>query len=341
MLAIDGSQYGIWDWDVEKNNLYLSNRHGEVLDYPKQEMPDISDYWKALIHADDVDRHRAAMAAHLKGDRDYYSAEFRMRRKDGAWSWIYVRGRGIRGADGRVRRVAGAASDITERKAVEYARVDAEKRARQAQNRLADAINVYADGFALFDSGDRLELSNEQLAAAFGQSAGRITEGVRYSELIAALSEQIVLDDNGDTAEEWTNRQLAYHDSPEGSVIIENSSGRWFNLTERKTKDDGTVLMLSDITAMKLVEKDLQNRVVDLQSAKLVSDNQAEQLHILAQRLVESKEIADTASRTKSEFLVKMSHELRTPLNAVMGLIRGYQERTVRTRRRCTVPAIR
>jgi signal transduction histidine kinase len=92
---------------------------------------------------------------------------------------------------------------------------------------------------------------------------------------------------------------------------------------------------------MKLVEKDLQNRVVDLQSAKLVSDNQAEQLHILAQRLVESKEIADTASRTKSEFLVKMSHELRTPLNAVMGLIRGYQERTVRTRRRCTVPAIR
>jgi two-component system cell cycle sensor histidine kinase PleC len=159
--------------------------------------------------------------------------------------------------------------------------------------------------------------------------------------LIAALSEQIVLDDNGDSVEEWTNRQLAYRDNPEGSVIIENSSGRWFNLTERKTKDDGTVLMLSDITAMKLVEKDLQNRVVDLQSAKLVFDNQAELLHILAQRLVESKEIADTASRTKSEFLVKMSHELRTPLNAVMGLIRGYQERTVRTRRRCTVPAIR
>ena len=129
-----------------------------------------------------------------------------------------------------------------------------------------------------------------------------------------------MLDDNGDTVEEWTNRQLAYHDCPEGSLIIENSSGRWFNLTERKTKDDGTVLMLSDITAMKLVEKDLQNRVVDLQSAKLVSDNQAEQLHILAQRLVESKEIADTASRTKSEFLANMSRELRTPLNAVMGL---------------------
>ena len=180
MLAIDGSQDGIWDWDVEKNTLYLSNRHGKIFAYPKQEMPDIFDNWEALIHADDVDRHRDAMAAHLKGDRDYHSAEFRMRRKDGAWSWMCVRGPGIRGADGRVRRVACAASDIAERKAFEYARVDAEKRARQAQNRLADAINVYADGFALFDSGDRLELSNEQLAAAFGQSAGRITEGVRF-----------------------------------------------------------------------------------------------------------------------------------------------------------------
>ena len=102
MLAIDGSQDGIWDWDVEKNTLYLSNRHGEILAYPKREMPDISDNWEALIHADDVDRHRDAMAAHLKDDRDYHSAEFRMRRKDGAWSWMYVRGPGIRGADGRV-----------------------------------------------------------------------------------------------------------------------------------------------------------------------------------------------------------------------------------------------
>ena len=35
MLDIDGSQDGIWDWDVEKNTLYLSNRHGEILAYPK------------------------------------------------------------------------------------------------------------------------------------------------------------------------------------------------------------------------------------------------------------------------------------------------------------------
>ncbi len=42
--------------------------------------------------------------------------------------------------------------------------------------------------------------------------------------------------------------------------------------------------------------------------------------------LLEAKEIAETANRTKSNFLSSMNHELRTPLNAIMGfseMIRG------------------
>ena len=38
------------------------------------------------------------------------------------------------------------------------------------------------------------------------------------------------------------------------------------------------------------------------------------------ERIVEEKERAEEAARTKSQFLANMSHELRTPLNAVLGL---------------------
>ena len=313
-LAIEGSGDGIWDWDVGRNTFYLSKRHKALFGYAEHEISDRGEDWIAMIHPEDRILHAEAMNAHLKGESECYAVELRMLRRDGSWSWAYVRGRGVRDETGRVYRVVGATSDISSRKAVELAGVDAESRARQAQNRFADAINVSTDGFALFDAEDRLEKSNSKFTAAFGDVNTTIQENLLYAEMIAILAETIVLDEENDTAADWFDRQMEYHRNPEGSVVVQTSSGRWYNLTERKTNDNGTVLMLSDVTAMKLAEQDLQNKLMDLQAAKLVSDRQS-----LAEQFADAKEEADAASRTKSEFLANMSHELRTPLNAVMG----------------------
>ena len=43
-------------------------------------------------------------------------------------------------------------------------------------------------------------------------------------------------------------------------------------------------------------------------------------------QLVEAKEAADSANKTKSQFLANMSHELRTPLNAIIGYSEIVQE---------------
>lgn len=318
-LAVEGSQDGIWDWDVQADTLYLSPRHKELLGYEDSEISDSVEAWLALIHPDDLDIHKKAMRAHLRSECDHYQAELRLKRRDGSWAWSFVRGRGVRDNTGRIYRVAGTASDISARKQLEHAGVDAEARARRAQDRLADAINSSADGFALFDADDVLEKANEKLSSAFGEKSRVIHAGIRYAELIAILAETIVLEDEADTSSNWFDRQMAYHAAPEGSVVIQTSAGRWYNLTERETDEGGTVLMLGDVTAMKLAEQDLQNRVLDLQAAKLVSDRQSEQLKTLAEQFAAAKEEADAASRTKSEFLANMSHELRTPLNAVMG----------------------
>ena len=318
-LAIEGSGDGIWDWNVRDDIFYLSDRYKALFGYADHEIaPNVGD-WIALIHPDDRPLHQEAMKAHLKGERESYSSELRILRKDGAWAWACIRGRGVRDENGHIYRVVGSVSDITDRKAREFAGVDAESRVRRAQDRLADAINVSADGFALFDADDRLEKSNTKLAAAFGEVSSAIHDGIRYAELIAILAETIVLGNDGETSSSWFERQLRYHNNPEASVVIQTSAGRWYNLTERKTNDNGTVLMLSDVTAMKLAEQDLQNRLMDLEAAKVVSDRQSEQLQNLAEQFAEAKEQADAASRTKSEFLANMSHELRTPLNAVMG----------------------
>jgi len=51
-----------------------------------------------------------------------------VRHKDGSWRWIADRGLARRDAQGRVRRMAGSATDITDRKRAE----DAMRRVKRA-----------------------------------------------------------------------------------------------------------------------------------------------------------------------------------------------------------------
>jgi PAS domain S-box-containing protein len=138
-LAVQGSQDGLWDWDLRTDEVYYSPRYKAMLGYEDHEFPDRSEEWGKRVHPEDIDRVRAELRAHFKGRESLSWVEFRMRHKDGSYRWIRSRAFVLRDATGRVYRMAGSHEDITDRKT-------AEEELRKSRERFELAVLASQDG---------------------------------------------------------------------------------------------------------------------------------------------------------------------------------------------------
>lgn len=116
-LAIEGANDGIWDWDVQTNEVHYSSRWWALIgveDPPPN--PARIEAWIDRVHpADREDLHRA-LSEHIEGSAPHVECEFRMRNEDGEDQWMLARGVGVRGSGRSVRRMAGSLTDVSERR---------------------------------------------------------------------------------------------------------------------------------------------------------------------------------------------------------------------------------
>ncbi len=118
-LVVEGSQDGIWDWNIRTGELYLSPRWKAMLGYAKDELTNTFETFTEHLHPDDNARVLDFLDAHLLRHEPLYQIEFRLRHKDGSWRSIYSRGIVLWDAVGKAYRMAGSHTDITERKKTE------------------------------------------------------------------------------------------------------------------------------------------------------------------------------------------------------------------------------
>jgi PAS domain S-box-containing protein len=119
-LALNGADLGLWDWNIDKNELFLDPKWLQTLGYSADDIQIPTSWWRKLIHPDDKSAVDSAMDGHLNGSRPFYEAEFRLLSKAGDWKWVLSRGKVVeRDPNGNPSRVTGTSLDITDRKAAE------------------------------------------------------------------------------------------------------------------------------------------------------------------------------------------------------------------------------
>jgi two-component system cell cycle sensor histidine kinase PleC len=306
--ALARGRGGLWDWDLARGQIYWSQSMYLMLAAePNDEKIGFADIAR-IVHPDDLDVFALAreLAAEGAGNID---RAFRIRRADGRWTWLRLRGETVHNLNGEAHLI-GIAFDMTEEQ-------ELKQRSQRNDVRLRDAIENLSEAFVLWDADRRLVTCNSKYQELHGLAPSVAAPGARYETVMAAARTP--------TAKTRTISARSGEDSGR-TIEAELEDGRFLQINERRTADGGFVSVGTDITSIKLHERKLMSSeerlmatIADLKQSRQALQEQAEQLSELNGKYIAERNRAEEANVAKSEFLANMSHELRTPLNAIIG----------------------
>jgi PAS domain S-box-containing protein len=116
-LAADSANLGMWEWDLEKDQIWVTPTRRAELGFPgsgRITFEELISRW----HADDREKVRQVVNEAIQTGKDY-QAEFRVVRADGSMQWVCARGRVQVDEHGKAKRLTGISLDITARKEAE------------------------------------------------------------------------------------------------------------------------------------------------------------------------------------------------------------------------------
>lgn len=132
-LAIEAAREGIWEWDIQKMETYLSPKALSIVGRDSKVSTISSELWQERIHPDDLPLVSKAMTEYLEDKGPPYDIEHRMITDDGREIWVHSRGTVVSDDHGAPVKVVGSLNDITAKKKINEKIRESEASLKQAQ----------------------------------------------------------------------------------------------------------------------------------------------------------------------------------------------------------------
>ena len=132
-LAATAAELGMWTWEIERNEIWITDKGRALFGFAPSEKLDF-DRFRNRIHPEDREAVSKAVENSLRTGAEYRS-EYRVLLPNGQLRWMTGRGHVEFNGDGQPVRMRGASLDITQRK-------QAEEQAARQRNEMAHLSRV-------------------------------------------------------------------------------------------------------------------------------------------------------------------------------------------------------
>jgi len=242
-LAVEGSNDGIWDWNISEGTLTISARLGEMFGYGDDELS-FPINWEAIRNRTSLDSTvTAGVQEYLESDVPYFRQEIPLQRRDGSQLWALVRGKVQRDDSGTAVRMAGSLSDITESRLMRDA-------LEQSEANLTEFFNTIGEMLFVISTDGIIQRVNRSAQTRLAAVHGRL-EGTHFKTLLPAdagaegdaLLQSVLQKDEVELSAEFADRG-----DEQFSVEIRSAFGRWDN-------EDVVFVVVTDLTELKRSEE--------------------------------------------------------------------------------------
>lgn len=119
MLLIDGANDAIWEWNLNDDNVFISEKWESITGYSLNENLDSITFMRNIIHEDDLSNVCNNFKNYAEGKVTCFQSEFRIKMKNNTYKWLFVRAKGLKNEENKIIKLSGSITDIMDRKLIE------------------------------------------------------------------------------------------------------------------------------------------------------------------------------------------------------------------------------